>query len=105
MDFLVIRNALMYAGLMAAKTSFSINVHPSTVVRPDFLRRLDSAVEESGIDPSRVILELVESEADGTPYPEAVRKAAERIRARKMSVAFDDFDPEGPHGLLALRSV
>ena len=67
----------------------SINVSPWQLARPEFVERLAEIVEESGIDPSQLTLEITES-AVLFDVHETVAKLRE-IRPTGVRIALDDF--------------
>ena len=68
--------------------SVSVNVSPTQFYEPEvFFRALQQAISESGIEPSRVKIEVTES-ADFAP---TMRSYLEKIRTLGCTVALDDF--------------
>ena len=72
-------------------TWFSINVHPNTLHRERFVEFLRTELEARKIDPTRVILELVEF--GGPVNLMASRSAMEELREDGIRFALDDFGP------------
>jgi EAL domain-containing protein (putative c-di-GMP-specific phosphodiesterase class I) len=67
----------------------SINVSPVQFLREDFVGRVEGAISESQLDPSRVILEITEStllSAEGS-----VRSMMDHLSAIGFRFALDDF--------------
>jgi len=67
----------------------SVNVSPWQLARPDFVERLVGAIETSGVDPSRLTLEITES-AVLFDVNETVAKLRD-IRPLGVRIALDDF--------------
>lgn len=70
---------------------FSINIHPNTLHRERFVEFLLGELETRGIDPTRLILELVEF--GGPVNLMASRAAMEEMRDQGIRFALDDFGP------------
>ena len=72
-----------------ARTRLSVNVHASTLERdPSFASFVESAAAAASLDPSILILELVEQ----TPYFDSSRilRAVRDLRALGVAIAIDD---------------
>lgn len=70
----------------------AVNISPTHFVRPDFLSDVDQAVARSGLDPTRLEIEVVETAAFAN-----LQIAIDRIKALRVhgiSVAMDDFGAE-----------
>lgn len=67
----------------------SVNVSVAQLRSPRFLTMLDAAIEDSGIDPAQLELEITESTA--MRAIDEVRAQFAQIRRRGVSVALDDF--------------
>ncbi len=72
-----------------AALTLSVNVSASQFRQPDFVPQVLDIVQRSGIDPSRLKLELTESLLV-KDMDEVVRKMAE-LRARGLALSLDDF--------------
>lgn len=67
----------------------AVNVSPMQLRRNDFLEHLDGAIEETGMDPTLLELEITESiSVIGT---EDTKRLLGAIRERGISIAVDDF--------------
>ncbi len=77
------------ADLAALGTPVAVNVSPAQLRRADFAKELRAIVTETGIDPSRLIIEVTET----VPMMGGVIEKAnlEAIRALGLRVAIDDF--------------
>jgi len=69
----------------------SINVHPGSLQRDRFAGFVLRTLQEWGVDPQRIILELVEF--GGPVNLMASRAAIEELRAESIRLALDDFGP------------
>lgn len=69
----------------------SVNVHPASMERERFAEFVLDSLDEWGIDPSRIVLELVEF--GGPVNLMASRAVIESLRQRKIRLALDDFGP------------
>jgi EAL domain-containing protein (putative c-di-GMP-specific phosphodiesterase class I) len=67
----------------------SINFSGRDFADPNFLTRIDRELDEIGVEPSRMKLEITETLL--MHNPESARKSLEACRARGASVAIDDF--------------
>ncbi len=79
----------------------SVNAAPRELRRPEYVDSLGAALERHGIDPSRVMVEVTESAAMDEA---AARGPLERLHARGVGVAIDDFG-EGFSSLSRLRGM
>lgn len=70
---------------------FSINVHPNSLHRERFVDFVRTGLARRNIDPSRLILELVEF--GGPVNLMASRSAIDELRAQGVRFALDDFGP------------
>jgi EAL domain-containing protein (putative c-di-GMP-specific phosphodiesterase class I)/CheY-like chemotaxis protein len=80
----------------------AINVTPSTLQDTQLPERLKSSVEQHGLDPSLVTLELTETMA--VDQPERVRESVLQLRAYGFKLSVDDFGT-GYSGLQQLNSL
>ncbi len=85
-DRWVIRQAVQIAS-EGVPTEF--NLSGRSIGDPDILRELATAVEESGVDPSLLVVEVTETAFVG--QTEAGRAFAERVRELGCRLALDDF--------------
>lgn len=67
----------------------AVNVSPEQIRSENLLSHVDTAIEASGIDPSRLVLEITEDRP--IRDSEAARVLCEAIRARGIGLAVDDF--------------
>jgi len=70
---------------------FSINIHPNSLHRERFVDFLRGELESRDIDPTRLILELVEF--GGPVNLMASRSSIEELREQGIRFALDDFGP------------
>jgi len=70
---------------------FSINIHPNSLHRERFVEFLRGELKARGIDPTRLILELVEF--GGPVNLMASRSSIEELRDAGIRFALDDFGP------------
>lgn len=77
------------ADLAALGTPIAVNVSPAQLRRPDFARQLGLVVEEMGVDPNMLIVEVTET----VPMVAGAVEQAnlDAIRALGLKVAIDDF--------------
>jgi diguanylate cyclase (GGDEF)-like protein len=66
----------------------SVNLSPSQLIRQDLVARLSKTLEESGMMPERVVIEVTESALLDI---DVARPAIERLSALGVRVAIDDF--------------
>ncbi len=85
-DRWVIRRAVEIAS-EGVPTEF--NLSGRSIGDPDILRELATAIEESGVDPSLLVVEVTETALVG--QTEAGRAFAERVRELGCRLALDDF--------------
>jgi len=85
-DRWVIRQAVQIAS-DGVPTEF--NLSGRSIGDPDILRELAAAIEESGVDPSLLVVEVTETAFVG--QTEAGRAFAERVRELGCRLALDDF--------------
>jgi EAL domain-containing protein (putative c-di-GMP-specific phosphodiesterase class I) len=102
LDVLCVNRALERAGDLPPGALMFVNLAPQTLDRDavgdDWLRE---AIERSGLDPRRVVVEVTERLGGRTP---AVLRALERVRALGVQVALDDVGT-GNSGLELLRAM
>jgi len=81
--------ALAVAAEHQVNTSIFINFIPTAIYRPEFcLRTTFAAAQEHGLDPKRIVFEVVESEA--VTDIEHLRRILNEYRAQGFRVALDD---------------
>jgi PAS domain S-box-containing protein len=85
-DRWVIRQAVQIA---SAGIPTEFNLSGRSIGDPDIVRELADAVEESGVDPSLLVVEVTETALVG--QTEAGRAFAERVREIGCRLALDDF--------------
>ena len=98
----VLREACREAALWAAPLGVAVNVSPLQAQQGDaFAEMVEQALEASGLDPSRLVLEVTE----GVLIREAERvlAALNRLKALGVGVALDDFGT-GYSSLATLRA-
>jgi len=97
----VLREALAQAAKWPDHLRVAVNVSPAQIVHADFAALVEQSLAESGVDPTRLEIEVTESlfiyDAD------AALKTLERLKASGVSVAMDDFGT-GYSSLSTLRS-
>ena len=74
-----------------SKTWISINIHPGSLSRKSFGDFVKQKLEQYGVDPARLVLEVVEF--DGPVNLMASRSTIEDLRAYGIRFALDDFGP------------
>ncbi|SDJ11840.1 diguanylate cyclase/phosphodiesterase with PAS/PAC sensor(s) [Billgrantia gudaonensis] len=72
-----------------AGLSLSVNVSPEQFREPGFVARVTSLLEESGAPPERLELEVTESLF--VEHPEEARETMQRLKARGVTFALDDY--------------
>ena len=87
----ILRCCLEAVGQLSPTCWFSINIHPNSLHRERFVEFLLGELERQGIDPTRLILELVEF--GGPVNLMASRAAMEEMRDHGIRFALDDFGP------------
>jgi len=80
-------NALRDAGHPDLR--MAVNVSMAQMLDPEFEAMLDAAVEDAGVAPDRLELEITESIAMHSP--ELVSRRLQRLRSRGIAIAIDDF--------------
>lgn len=87
----IVTACLDAVGQLSPTSWFSINVHPNSLHRERFVEFLLGELDRRGIDPTRVILELVEF--GGPVNLMASRASMEAMRDQGIRFALDDFGP------------
>jgi diguanylate cyclase (GGDEF)-like protein len=77
------------SGLLDPDFSISVNISPVQVQQPEFIAEIESVLEQTGLDPSRLILELTETSMFQDTRATIVKLQA--LRARGIRIALDDF--------------
>jgi diguanylate cyclase (GGDEF)-like protein len=97
----VLRQALTDAAKWRNPLRVAVNVSPAQIVHADFAKLVETTLAETGVDPSRLEIEVTESLFinDGA----VALKALEAVKALGASVAIDDFGT-GYSCLSTLRS-
>jgi diguanylate cyclase (GGDEF)-like protein len=67
----------------------SVNLSPLQVQRPEFIEEIESVIEHSGLQPSRLVLELTETSM--FQDTQATISKLEALRGRGVRIAVDDF--------------
>jgi diguanylate cyclase (GGDEF)-like protein/PAS domain S-box-containing protein len=91
-DAWVVRNAIQLIGERARDgrhTVLSVNLSGKSISDPKFAPLVERALDESAIDPARLIFELTETAAIGNF--EQARAFSARLRDRGCQLALDDF--------------
>ncbi|MDF1553575.1 MAG: bifunctional diguanylate cyclase/phosphodiesterase [Deferrisomatales bacterium] len=92
LDYLVLEKAVsLMAALPAERQAlrFSVNVSARTLEHEEFLGTVRQVLEDHGVAPERLILELTETSAIGNIA--ATRQVMQGLRALGCSLALDDF--------------
>ena len=88
----VLKEACIYAARLARGTrhavEIAVNVSARQLQHPDFVSHVEEALELSGLEPERLVLEITESVVIDTSDVD-VRLA--HLRARGVKIALDDF--------------
>ena len=87
----IFSSCLDAVGAFSDTTWFSVNIHPSSLHRERFVEFVRAELASRGIDPTRLILELVEF--GGPVNLMASRSAIEELRNDGIRFALDDFGP------------
>jgi len=87
----ILRRSLSTATRLSPSTWFSVNIHPGTLHREHFVGFVRNQLDHYGIDPRRLILELVEF--GGPVNLMASRTVIEALRTDGIRFALDDFGP------------
>jgi diguanylate cyclase (GGDEF)-like protein len=83
------RQAAKWANTVDRELSVSVNVSPRQLAAGDFPAIVENALEESGLDPRLLCLEITESAV--LADPEAATYALERLKSLGVRLAIDDF--------------
>jgi diguanylate cyclase (GGDEF)-like protein len=77
------------SGALAEDFAVSVNISPVQVQQPEFIAEIEGVLEQTGLDPSRLILELTES----TMFRDtrATIGKLQVLRSRGVRIAVDDF--------------
>lgn len=89
MDWRIFKRAFTLAARLGGTSYLSINVSPRHLLLDDFASRLLGLLERTGLDPSRLLIEVTE----GTllDNPERARPVLQALLAQGVGVALDDF--------------
>ena len=89
MDWRIFKRAFTLAARLGGTSYLSINVSPRHLLLDDFASRLLGLLERTGLDPSRLLIEVTE----GTllDNPERARLVLQALLAQGVGVALDDF--------------
>ena len=74
---------------MAGPLTLSVNLSPRQLVEPDILESIESALEDSALEPERLVVDVTESVL--TTEAEVVIPLLTELRSRGVQVAVDDF--------------
>lgn len=97
----VLREALAQAALWPGHLRVAVNASPAQIVDADFAMLVEDALQESGVTPARLEIEVTESLFI---YDErTAMRTLERLKALGVSVSIDDFGT-GYSSLTTLRS-
>jgi len=94
-DLDVIDRALTCARALAPTTRIGVNVHPGSLQDDGFATAVARRLAAHAIDPTRLVLELVEFQ--GPVDLEASRAALTALRRLGVRIALDDFGPGFPN--------
>jgi diguanylate cyclase (GGDEF)-like protein len=89
-----------WAGIMAADARVSVNVSACQIQQSDFARTVQRILDETGLSPQRLQLEITESAA--MESVERTMLTLRELRATGVSIAVDDFGT-GRSSLIYLR--
>lgn len=101
-DRLVMRQALALLKSIDSRYFMSINASVRSLADPSYLPWVEKLVDDVGVEPSRVTIEVTESTA--LAVPPSVRRAMERFADRGFSWYLDDFGT-GYSSLSSLRDL
>ena len=82
--------------------SIAVNLCDRELIDPDFVESVESALAESGLSPTRLVLEMTEGVM--LTHMETAVPALRRLRARGVQIQLDDFG-RGYSSLSALRRM
>jgi diguanylate cyclase (GGDEF)-like protein len=102
LDRWVLRAATAAAAASGLETRISVNLSPPNLLLADLETAVDDALERSGLAPNRLVLEITETML--VRNHAAVRGMIDRLRARGLLVALDDFG-EGASSFNYLRDL
>jgi diguanylate cyclase (GGDEF)-like protein len=102
LDRWVLRAATAAAAASGLETRISVNLSPPNLLLADLEDVVDDALERSGLAPNRLVLEITETML--VRDHAAVRGMIDRLRARGLLVALDDFG-EGASSFNYLRDL
>jgi diguanylate cyclase (GGDEF)-like protein len=102
LDRWVLRAATAAAAASGLETRISVNLSPPNLLLADLEDVVDDALERSGLAPNRLVLEITETML--VRNHAAVRGMIDRLRARGLLVALDDFG-EGASSFNYLRDL
>ncbi len=97
----VLREALSQAAKWPKHLRVAVNVSPAQIVQENFAQFVEDALAESGVEPSRLEIEVTESLF--IFEPDMAMKTLEQLSALGVSVAMDDFGT-GYSSLSTLRA-
>ncbi|MCI5074298.1 EAL domain-containing protein [Oricola sp.] len=84
------------------RLQFAFNISPNQIIQPDFAGWFLQIVDRTGLDPSRVILEVTERQEIGNAR--SARHCVEALRAKGVRIAIDDAGT-GHNGLASIRTL
>jgi diguanylate cyclase (GGDEF)-like protein len=102
LDRWVLRAATAAAAASGLDTRIAVNLSPPNLLLADLEAAVDDALERSGLAPNRLVLEITETML--VKDDAAVRGMIDRLRARGLLVALDDFG-EGASSFNYLRDL
>jgi diguanylate cyclase (GGDEF)-like protein len=102
LDLWVLRAATATAAASGLETRISVNLSPPNLLLANLEEAVDDALQRSGLAPNRLILEITETML--VRDHAAVRGMIDRLRARGLLVALDDFG-EGASSFNYLRDL
>lgn len=83
------RSAQHWPATNGVQPSLSVNLAPCQLERDSLIQDIRDALDQSGLDPRRLVLEITESQI--MRAPDAARAKLQAIRALGVRVAVDDF--------------
>jgi diguanylate cyclase (GGDEF)-like protein/PAS domain S-box-containing protein len=81
--------AMQVAAMADRRINVSVNLSPRQLAAPRLVHRVARALEQSGLEPWRLTMEITESAL--VDDPDAARKVLNELRSLGVAVALDDF--------------
>jgi len=89
LDQWVLRQACQQMQQWQAQLYVSVNVSPIELIHPRFLREIDAILEETGLPPEQLKLEITETAV--MENAEQINLVLRQLKARKIGLCLDDF--------------